>query len=76
LPVPVPDSGFIKDLEYLGAPAGRRRYRNRSHDRIYEWDSLHGELEVYSKRGRHLGVVDAEKGEMIKAAVRGRRIDV
>lgn len=74
MPVPVPNSGFIKDLEYLGIPAGRRRYRSR--DRIYEWDSLHGELEVYNNRGRHLGVVDAETGEMFKPAVRGRRIDV
>jgi hypothetical protein len=70
----VPSSGFIKDLEYLGTPAGRRRYRSR--DRIYEWDSLHGELEVYNNRGRHLGAADAETGEMIKPAVRGRRIDV
>ena len=76
MPIPVPNSGFIKDLEYLGVPAGRRRYRNRSRDRIYEWDSLHGELEVYNNRGRHLGVMDAETGEMIKSEVRGRRIDV
>jgi hypothetical protein len=75
LPVPVPeDSRFIKGLEYLGCPSGRRRYRTR--DRIYEWDSLHGELEVYNNRGRHLGVVDAGTGEMIKPPVRGRRIDV
>jgi hypothetical protein len=72
----VPDSEFIKDLEYLGAQGGRRRYRDRNHDRIYEWDSLHGELEVYNNRGRHLGVAEAETGEMIKDAVRGRRIDV
>jgi hypothetical protein len=76
LPIPVPNSGFIKDLEYVGTPAGRRRYRNSGRDRIYEWDSLHGELEVYNNRGRHLGAVDAETGELIKSAVRGRRIDV
>jgi hypothetical protein len=74
LPVPVPDSGFVAKLEYLGCPQGRRRYR--SDDRIYEWDSLHGELEVYNKRGRHLGVLDGVTGEEIKSAVRGRRIDV
>jgi len=76
LPVPVPESGFIKDLEYLGIPARRRRYRSRDGDRIYEWDSQHGELEVYNKRGRHLGVVDGETGALIKDPVRGRRIDV
>jgi hypothetical protein len=72
----VPDSEFIKSLEYLGAPGGRRRYRNRGHDRIYEWDSQHGELEIYNNKGRHLGVAEPEAGEMIKDAVRGRRIDV
>ena len=76
MPVPVPESGFIKDLEYLGIPARRRRYRSRDRDRVYEWDSLHGELEVYNNRGRHLGVVDGETGEMIKSAIKGRRIDV
>jgi len=57
----------------LGQPGGRRRYRNDK--RIYEWDSLHGELEVYDNRGHHLGVANAD-GELIKPAVRGRRIDV
>lgn len=74
MPVPVPPStGFLEGLEYLGQPGGRRRYRGDK--RIYEWDSLHGELEVYDNRGYHLGVVDAD-GEAIKGAVRGRRIDV
>jgi hypothetical protein len=74
LPVPVPNSGFIAKLEYLGQPQGRRRYRNEG--RFYEWDSLHGELEVYNSRGRHLGVVDSTTGEVIKPAIRGRRIGV
>jgi hypothetical protein len=66
----------VDDLEYLGQPTGRRRYRDREVKRIYEWDSLHGEWEVYNTRGRHLGVADAVTGELIKDAVRGRRIDV
>jgi hypothetical protein len=74
LPVPVPNSGFIAKLEYLGQPQGRRRYR--SEGRFYEWDSLHGELEVYNSRGRHLGGVDPTTGEVIKPAIRGRRIGV
>jgi Cytotoxic len=74
LPVPPPDSGFIAKLEFLGQPERRRRYRGEK--RYYEWDSLHGELEVYDNRGHHLGVVDAITGEEIKPAKRGRRIGV
>ena len=40
------------------------------------WDSLHGEVEVYNRRGRHVGTKDATTGVWIKNAVRGRRIDV
>jgi putative cytotoxic protein len=47
------------------------------HGRIYEYDGEHGgELEVYNKRGRHIGVADVYTGDFIKAAVRGRSIDV
>jgi len=42
----------------------------------YTWDSLHGEIEVFNKRGKHIGVVDAVSGELIKDAVKGRSIDV
>jgi hypothetical protein len=38
------------------------------------WDSLHGEVEVFNKRGRHLGVVDPISGEFLKPAVKGRKI--
>jgi Cytotoxic len=74
VPIPIPSTTFLEGLEFVGQPGGRRRYRGDK--RIYEWDSLHGELEVYDPRGRHLGVADAESGELIKPAVRGRRIDV
>ena len=43
---------------------------------MFEWDELHGEIEVYNKRGRHLGALDAVTGSLIKPAVRGRSIDV
>lgn len=37
---------------------------------------MHGEIEGYNKRGRHVGVFHAVTGALIKPAVRGRRIDV
>lgn len=33
--------------------------------KIYEWDSQHGEIEKYNKRGKHEGVLDADTGESI-----------
>ena len=38
--------------------------------------SLHGEIEVFNARGKHLGAMDPVTGEMIKSAVPGRAIDV
>ena len=73
--IPPPNSGFVDELESLGAPCRRRRYRSRDGRRYYEWDSQHGEFEVYNKRGQHLGVQDVN-GVFIKEAEKGRKIDV
>jgi len=42
---------------------------------LFTWDSLHGEIEVFNKRGKHLGAMDPF-GKFIKSAVKGRKIDV
>jgi hypothetical protein len=71
---PIPDDCFIRRLEryfYQGRHiwiSDDRRFR-------YTWDSLHGEVEVYPRRGRHLGVLDCSR-KLIGGAVKGRRIDV
>jgi len=44
--------------------------------RLYTWDAKHGELEVFNRRGLHLGAVDPTTGEMTKKAEKGRWIDV
>lgn len=43
--------------------------------RLYEWDHTHGDIEVYDRRGNHLGSMDARTGEMYKPP-RGHVIDV
>jgi hypothetical protein len=43
---------------------------------LYTWDEVHGEIEVYNARGKHLGVLDPITGALIKDAVPGRRVDV
>lgn len=74
--VPVPKSApFLATLERVPR-TGNPRWRNTAGDRVYEWDGLHGELEVYNRRGRHLGAVDPRTGVLIKLSVKGRKIDV
>ncbi|MBU9546866.1 hemagglutinin repeat-containing protein, partial [Burkholderia multivorans] len=43
-------------------------------DRFYEWDYTHNDIEVYDKRGRHLGSADPVTGELYKPAVPGRKL--
>jgi len=55
---------------------GQARWRDPNGEYLYEWDPLHGEVEVYDRRGKHRGVADPVTGEIIKPAVKGRTIDV
>ena len=72
--IPVPESCFLKFLErytHSGAP----RWLSADRQHIYLWDGLHGEVEVYSRRGFHLGVVDCD-GRYIGDPIKGRRVYV
>jgi hypothetical protein len=60
----------------IGARKGEKRWRSKDGTKLYTWDWTHGDIEVFSKRGRHLGSLDAITGELIKDAVPGRKIDV
>jgi len=75
-PKPIPKPSILDQLAYLGAFNGERRWRSPAGDRLYTWDSLHGEVEVFNKRGRHLGAVDPITGTLLKVAVPGRKINV
>lgn len=55
---------------------GVQRWRDTDGGRFYEWDELHGEIEVYDRRGWHLGALNAVSGVKEKEPVKGRRIDV
>lgn len=76
-PVPIPRGCFLNDadVEYLGF-RGQRLWRSRVERRLYTWDALHGHVEVFNLRGRHVAVLDAFTGATIGEAVPGRRIDV
>jgi hypothetical protein len=72
----IPKPSFLDRMQALGAINGERRWRSHDGKRLYTWDALHGEIEVFNARGRHLGALDATTGALIKDAVRGRKIDV
>lgn len=74
--IPRPRPCYLDLCEPIGSYNGEKRWRSRDGNRIYTWDSLHGEIEVYNKRGFHLGALDAISGKFIKGAVKGRKIDV
>lgn len=76
-PVPIPEGCFLNgtDVEYLGFK-GQRLWRSRVERRLYTWDAVHGHVEVFNLRGRHVAVLDAFTGAIIGEAVPGRRIDV
>jgi hypothetical protein len=73
---PIPMPSFLDDCEYLGFVHGERRWRSRKRKRLYTWDALHGDVEVFNARGRHLGSFDPVTEELMKEPVRGRTIDV
>ena len=50
-------------------PGGGLRQRWRDpRGRIYEWDYRHGRVELYDRRGRHLGEFDPMTGTRTKPA--------
>ncbi|QQZ44221.1 S-type pyocin domain-containing protein [Pseudomonas sp. SK3(2021)] len=65
----------------LARPKTRKKgggLRDRWKDKdgtLYEWDSQHGALEKYNKRGKHLGEFDPITGRQTKPADRSREIE-
>ena len=45
----------------------RQRWKSSS-GVIYEWDYRHGRVEIYDRRGRHIGEYDPETGQRTKPA--------
>jgi hypothetical protein len=76
MPISIPSPSFLDTCEFLGAFDGEKRWRSPDRKRLYTWDSLHGEIEVFNARGRHLMVIEAVTGEFLKSGRKGRRINV
>lgn len=73
--IPRQPPDFLSEQEELPWN-GESRWRSACGKRIYTYDQLHGHIEVYNKRGKHLGELDVETGEKIAPAKKGRSIDV
>lgn len=85
MPPPVPAPQFLGECfgpltvarpktSVRGGGALRKRWKDRG-GQIYEWDSLHGRVEKYNKRGKHLGEFDPDDCERLSDAVPGRTVE-
>ena len=54
---------------------GRGRWKDKD-GFLYEWDALHGEIEVYNPKGKHIDVLDKNGKQKNKNVEKGRKIDV
>ncbi len=73
---PKPSPSFLDDQKKYAVIGGRQVWVSQDGNWYYTYDGLHGEIEVFNRRGRHLGVLHAVTGAFIKPAVRGRKLDV
>ncbi|MFJ9393117.1 colicin E3/pyocin S6 family cytotoxin, partial [Nocardioides sp. NPDC101246] len=64
--------GARRDTPKTPKKGGGLRKRWSWQGKILEWDYQHGEVEMYDKRGKHLGAFDPETGDNIKGSVPGR----
>lgn len=71
--IPKPKPCFLDDCDKDRIIGGRQTYKKKN--RFYQWDELHGEIEVYNKLGCHIGALDAN-GNFKKKAEKGRKLDV
>ncbi|MCA2489887.1 MULTISPECIES: colicin E3/pyocin S6 family cytotoxin [Vibrio] len=71
----VPDA--IKAKKKTSVQGGgklRERWKDKK-GRIYEWDSQHGKVEIYTKNGKHIGEFDHISGEQTKEADPARKVE-
>ncbi len=55
-------------------PGGIRKRWKTPDKKILEWDYQHGEIELYDKKGKHLGAYDPNTGNIVKPAKDDRNI--
>lgn len=73
---PKPSPSFLDSQKKHAVIGGRQVWVSEDGSRYFTFDGLHGEIEAFNRRGRHLGVLHAVTGKLIKPAVRGRKLNV
>ena len=68
-----PEAKRVKPKTPITGGGLRKRWKDENY--IYEWDSYHGTVEKYDKRGNHLGEFDPNTGEQTKPADSNRKIE-
>lgn len=71
--IPKPKPCFLDQFIKTYVDGMTKVYVDSENEHYYTWDPLHGEIEVFNKRGHHIAVYD-QNGIWIKNAVRGRKI--
>lgn len=72
----IPKPSYLDKCIYWKMIGERKVWRSADKKRCYTWDTLHGEIEVFSKRGIHMGSIHAVTGKGLKLPVKGRVLDV
>lgn len=70
-----PDAARAKRKTSVQGGGGLRKRWKTASGLILEWDSQHGAVEMYDKRGRHLGEFDPDTGEQTKKADSTRSVE-
>lgn len=70
-----PDVRLSRPKTSVQAGGGLRKRWKDQEGNIYEWDSQHGTLEKYNKRGKHLGEFDPNTGVQTKPADSERTVE-
>ena len=73
--IPKPSPCFLDQMKKHKVISGKQVWISSDANRLFTWDSLHGEIEVFDRQGYHLGNLDAVHGKLLKKAVKGRRIE-
>lgn len=74
--IPLVPPTFLDDCIVLNKLIdGKKTWKSQDGKKLYQWDSQHGDVEVYSaKNGVHLGSADKVTRKTIKGPVNGRRL--
>ncbi|EPJ84035.1 S-type Pyocin [Pseudomonas sp. CFII64] len=70
-----PDAKIAPRKTTIQGGGGLRKRWKSKEGLIFEWDSQHGAVEKYNKRGKHLGEFDPETGEQTKEADNTREVE-